>query len=220
MISIKSRGLKFPTEGLRCFSLAISQCQKTHYDTLKISKDASPADVKSAYYKLSKKYHPDANKNDPAATEKFQEISEAYEILGNEDSRMRYDKGMAPIDRLTYTDRKAGFGKVPVDPKAAFYKARLHNKMKSPTAGRVYNFDDWTKNHYSASIASNRHLKSRLEQKTQRTVSYAPDSRESQESYKKANRLEGRVALTLVAFFVLVGVIYELNEPDSPKRIR
>ena len=52
------------------------------YEILGVSKDASEADIKKAYRKLSKKYHPDINK-EPGADEKFKEIAEAYEILGD-----------------------------------------------------------------------------------------------------------------------------------------
>lgn len=51
-----------------------------YYKVLGVSKNASPKDIKKAYYQLAKKYHPDANKDDPEAPKKFQEVSEAYEV--------------------------------------------------------------------------------------------------------------------------------------------
>ncbi|XP_034230582.1 dnaJ homolog subfamily C member 30, mitochondrial-like [Thrips palmi] len=218
MISLKTRGLRLPTEGIRCFSVRSSQCQKSHYDTLKISPNASQADVKSAYYKLSKQYHPDANINDPTATVKFQEISEAYEVLGNEDSRMRYDKGMAPLDRMASGTRKAGF-KVPEDPRAAFYKSRLQNKMKVPTTGRIYNFDDWTKNHYSASIKTNRDLRNQARTAVKRDIQYS-DTENERRMDKKLVMLEKRVAITLVSIFLFLAVLYELDQPDTPRPLK
>lgn len=64
---------------------------KNPYDVLGVSKDASQAEIKKAYRKLSKKYHPDLNDSDDAE-QKFKEISDAYEILGDEQKRKQYDQ--------------------------------------------------------------------------------------------------------------------------------
>lgn len=61
------------------------------YDRLGVSRDASQAEIKKAYRKMSKKYHPDINK-EPGAEEKYKEIQEAYETLGDEQKRAAYDQ--------------------------------------------------------------------------------------------------------------------------------
>ena len=66
--------------------------QKDYYEILGVDKDASQKEIKKAYRKLAKKYHPDMNKDDPDTSEKFKEISEAYEILSDPDKRKRYDR--------------------------------------------------------------------------------------------------------------------------------
>lgn len=66
---------------------------KNLYDILGISKGASQQEIKSAYRKLAKKHHPDANPGDTKVEEKFKEISAAYHILGDEKLRARYDRG-------------------------------------------------------------------------------------------------------------------------------
>ncbi|XP_050098062.1 protein tumorous imaginal discs, mitochondrial-like isoform X1 [Anopheles aquasalis] len=65
--------------------------KKDYYSTLGVTKNASPKEIKKAYYQLAKKYHPDTNKDDPDAGRKFQEVSEAYEVLSDETKRSEYD---------------------------------------------------------------------------------------------------------------------------------
>lgn len=66
---------------------------RSFYDDLGVSKTATQAEIKSAYYGLSKIYHPDKNKNNEEAGKRFRRITEAYEVLGNFRSRRMYDKG-------------------------------------------------------------------------------------------------------------------------------
>lgn len=63
------------------------------YSTLGVKKTASEADIKKAFRTLAKKYHPDANKNDPKAEKKFKEISGAYELLSDKAKRAQFDRG-------------------------------------------------------------------------------------------------------------------------------
>ncbi len=63
-----------------------------YYKVLGISKDATAKDIKKAYRKLARKYHPDVNPNDKAAEKKFKELNEANEVLSNPENRKKYDK--------------------------------------------------------------------------------------------------------------------------------
>jgi DnaJ-class molecular chaperone len=63
------------------------------YEILGVKKNADAAAIKSAYRKLAKKLHPDANKNDPKAAQRFAELNSAYEILSEADKRKAYDRG-------------------------------------------------------------------------------------------------------------------------------
>jgi molecular chaperone DnaJ len=65
---------------------------KSYYDILGVKKDASEADIKKAYRKLAKKYHPDVNKGTKDAENKFKEISEAYAVLSDTEKREQYDR--------------------------------------------------------------------------------------------------------------------------------
>jgi molecular chaperone DnaJ len=66
--------------------------EKDYYKVLGVPKDAPAADIKKAYRKLARQFHPDANKGDSAAEEKFKEISEAYDVLSDEKRRKEYDE--------------------------------------------------------------------------------------------------------------------------------
>jgi curved DNA-binding protein len=62
-----------------------------YYQTLGINKNASGDDIKKAYRKLARKYHPDMNPNDKEAHKKFQRINEANEVLSDPEKRKKYD---------------------------------------------------------------------------------------------------------------------------------
>ncbi|WP_019632054.1 molecular chaperone DnaJ [Actinomadura atramentaria] len=65
--------------------------EKDYYKVLGVAKTASQDEIKKAYRKLARQYHPDANRNDSDAEEKFKEVSEAYDVLSDEKRRKEYD---------------------------------------------------------------------------------------------------------------------------------
>ena len=69
-----------------------SKNKRDYYEVLGVSKDASLNDIKLAYRRLARKLHPDLNKTDPKAKEKFIELQEAYEVLNDEQKRRNYDQ--------------------------------------------------------------------------------------------------------------------------------
>lgn len=69
---------------------------KDLYKILEVDANASASDIKSAYRKLVKQYHPDKNPNNKVAEEKFKEVAEAYETLGDEAKRSEYDRSRSP----------------------------------------------------------------------------------------------------------------------------
>ncbi len=65
---------------------------KNYYQILGVDKNATEKEIKKAYRKLARQYHPDKNPNDKKAEDKFKEINEAYEVLGNPENRAKYDQ--------------------------------------------------------------------------------------------------------------------------------
>src|SRR3954462_13713227 len=63
---------------------------RDYYEVLGVGRDASEADVKKAYRKLARQYHPDRNPGDKSAETKFKEVQEAYSILGDKQKRSQY----------------------------------------------------------------------------------------------------------------------------------
>jgi curved DNA-binding protein CbpA len=63
------------------------------YEILGVSKTASEAEIKKAFRSLAKKHHPDTHGGDPTAKKKFQEISGAYDIVGDKEKRAKFDRG-------------------------------------------------------------------------------------------------------------------------------
>ncbi|MPC08362.1 Protein tumorous imaginal discs, mitochondrial [Portunus trituberculatus] len=102
--------------------------------------------IKNAYYKLSKKYHPDQYKGDEDPAKKFREIKEAYEILGNFSQRKMYDRGLLGMSTAATPGEAEEYS-------SKFYESRRKRGAVPTTSGRtpIYNFDEWTKVHYQSS---------------------------------------------------------------------
>jgi DnaJ-class molecular chaperone len=83
------------------------------YEVLGVARNASPADVKSAFRKLAKKLHPDANKHDPKAASRFAELNAAYEIVGDKDKRKAFDGGEIDAEGKPRFQGFEGFGRQP-----------------------------------------------------------------------------------------------------------
>lgn len=79
--------------------------KRDYYEILGIAKTSSSNDIKKAYRKLAKEFHPDKNPNNKEAEEKFKEISEAYEVLSDKDKKQKYDKfGHTDGNQMSYTE--------------------------------------------------------------------------------------------------------------------
>ena len=80
------------------------------YQRLGIKRDASEAEVKKAYRSLAKQLHPDKNRDNPKAAERFASVTQAYDLLGDKDKRARYDRGELDEDGNPKMPFGGGFG--------------------------------------------------------------------------------------------------------------
>lgn len=122
---------------------------KSHYEALNIQKTATHKEIKDAYYRLSMIYHPDKNKGSEEAARNFRDITSAYEILGNVRQRRLYDSGANLITKNSQRTTQHPFE--PMTTNNEVYNSKFRS--------RDYNFDMWSKKHYTN--AFNKHYTAR-----------------------------------------------------------
>lgn len=133
---------------------------KTHYDTLGISATATYKEIKSAYYELTLKYHPDKNKSE-SAKKMFHEISNAYDVLSRYNTRKEYDRSL--LIKYDHKDKKM----------KTYSETKNSYHYTGNTTGRIYDFDEWMKQHYSDLFQKSLNVKNiekRYEENVKETV--------------------------------------------------
>lgn len=121
--------MKFPSSLLVSFLLVISQsdCQAEddYYDILGIKQTATLHEIKKAYRKKALEEHPDTNRGDPDANERFQKVNTAYEVLSDDDKRKAYDRcGVKCVEREGSMDH--------TDPFASFFGFQFGGEERGP----------------------------------------------------------------------------------------
>ena len=108
--------------------------KRDYYEVLGVKRDATEAQIRSAYRKLARKYHPDVNPGDKAAEEKFKQINEAYEVLSDAEARKKYDEFG---DQWQYAEqiRKAQ------EQAAQASRTRSYGFRTGGAPGQAYNFE-------------------------------------------------------------------------------
>uniref|UniRef100_S4PWU7 DnaJ (Hsp40) 11-like protein n=1 Tax=Pararge aegeria TaxID=116150 RepID=S4PWU7_9NEOP len=145
----------------------------SHYDVLGVTPKATQNDIKSAYYKLSKLYHPDKSKDEESARN-FRAITEAYEILGNIKLKKMYDKGLL-VGKVTTTRTDFKPDEEPTDPSLKFYKSRRVRNVVPTMDGKtpIYDFDTWSQQHYGSLLKKNQDQKEHVRKQKEKHISIA-----------------------------------------------
>lgn len=129
-----------------CFA---TKATKNYYDILQVTPKASKAQIKQAYYRLSKKYHPDTSVIH-GSEKQFQLISEAYDVLGSTARRRQYDQGnlsQSHAEGMSYKEFRKRHG--------SFHQR--HSVPKGRTAH--FDFDEFNRQHYGEAFQATQELK-------------------------------------------------------------
>ncbi|XP_040156172.1 dnaJ homolog subfamily C member 30, mitochondrial [Anopheles arabiensis] len=185
---------------------------RSHYDSLGVTPSATQNDIKQAYYKLSKLYHPDKNKGSEVAAEKFRDITAAYEVLGNYRLRKLYDKGILHTAGRQFASEAptAAADHTEDDAQTRFYKKRM-TRTHAPTAtGRtpIYDFDEWSRNHYGSRFDQKMKAEERFKKKAER-----------EEIFKTRLQHEYIIFPLLFVCVMYCVIVFQEGTYDAPKPV-
>jgi len=170
----------------------LAESPVNYYDVLGLKTNASQSQIKSAYYRLSKLYHPDTATNVPNAKDKFAKLSAAYEVLGNPHKRALYDRKHIPSfkpaddDDIEYRDflrRRGTFSQRP----SAFGTSARRPKFQ---------YDEFYKQHYSRVLRYNWEVKKKPDYTQQRMKQTQPSQSAAGSSVLVAAFLTALIAVS------------------------
>lgn len=182
--------VKWKCINFKCYSTGEKTKKKNFYRVLGVSPKATQAQIKNAFYKLSITHHPDKHKGSEESHDKFQEISEAYNVVGNQATRKQYDRELIVEGQLRAEHTHA-------------YKPP--SSVKKPP-GSIYNFDEWTKAHYSNQL--NKNQRSRLKKE-------AYDEEESNTATIGTGTMRITVIFIVVATLIVVYCLQRIKESQN-----
>lgn len=213
-------------EYLRCFkskflhdhlTLPIQSFRyRSHYTSLGLDSSASQKDIKSAYYKLSLKFHPDKNDGSPESVEKFRQIAEAYEVLGNPEKKRIYDR-----DFSSGTDYSGDFQRERQHTRQGYYY------RPSTRTGRdqYYNYEEHIRQHYEKFYRERQAEQEHMRRRWEADNRYRDANHWS--TYRQPPRPPGMTAKEffasktfryLSAFWILMILMSLFTDADQPKQ--
>ncbi|KAM5181946.1 dnaJ homolog subfamily C member 30, mitochondrial [Mantella aurantiaca] len=135
-----------------------------YYDILEIPGNATQAQIKTAYYKQSFRFHPDRNAGDTAATRLFNQVTEAYHVLGSTSLRKKYDRGMLSLEDVRTARKPSGKSDGPSRKEAAGQNQAFRTSSTSSIAKPMFDFDAFYQAHYGEQLAREKLWKERREE--------------------------------------------------------
>jgi len=190
-------------------SKKISKRKVDHYKALGLERTAENKDIKDAFYKLSKQYHPDVNKEE-GAVERFQDITDAYEILSSQDARAAYDRQtQMEATSVVVTQRRQ-----PVNPQVQedytqFFKTRMEQR-KAHDSKRTYFKSRSEPEYKKAGLFTHEPFDGPV---TDEDV----NERRAAAVGKRLSREDGNHTLFIVAFFIFLSCVFYQTDVYIPK---
>ncbi len=183
---------------------------KDYYNVLGVKKDATEKEIRQAYRKLARKYHPDVNPGDKAAEEKFKEINEANEVLSDAEKRKKYDEVSSYYQQYGRMPGAGGFPGAEGGYGGGTYQYRTMNEEDlNDLFGEQSPFSDFFEQLFgsSGSAAGGRGGRTRTTGRSQQRAMVGRD-------------VESQVEVTLAEAYTGATRVFELTQPDgTSKRI-
>jgi curved DNA-binding protein CbpA len=187
---------------LHLSSVHLGQNLKTYYEDLEVHPQSSSKEIKNAFYKLSKEFHPDRNVDNESALKKFQNISEAYDTLSNPDKRTKYDKGVLGRSS-SVAEREAATHKFEGE---NFYASRS-NRFNTQDSAPSKNLDAWVVDHRKQTFENSKYQKRLSQGKANKhgyKVNNMHDRRVSSNTVQNQQTDKSLGFLAVVVIFVIV----------------
>jgi DnaJ-class molecular chaperone len=176
---------------------------KDYYKILGVSKNATEKEIRSAYRKLARKYHPDVNPGDKEAEEKFKEINEANEVLSDPEKRKKYDELSSYYQQ--YGSMPGAAGPVGGDGGARYTYRTMDEEDFEDLFGGQSPFSDFFESFFGSEFSSPRGGRTRTARRTPPRATRGQD-------------VESPVDVTLAEAYQGATRVFELTEPDGSTR--
>ncbi|XP_075052739.1 dnaJ homolog subfamily C member 30, mitochondrial [Mixophyes fleayi] len=171
-----------------------------YYDILEVSGKATQAQIKTAYYKQSFRFHPDRNSGDEASARQFGLVTEAYHILGSTSLRKKYDRGTLSLNDVQTAKKPNGKSSSSTFKEASGQKGASSNQTSKTPTKPMFDFDAFYQAHYGEQLAREQFWKARRE--------HIEKKKEEKNLSKRLNRMNEFSALLLFLSAMVMLVSY------------